>query len=502
MSAASGPVGPIRYSVRLATQKRVVRTRRRSHEAALDALALVLLAGCGTVTRAVRLDTGQGKPRVHTPDPGQEPVRLRADELEQSLAEVARDVKPAAHPLRRARALMFESWQEEVYLEWTGRRLEAAASDTRGPRLLAEQDEVTRGYGRWCERRSHQEDCFSLLKDTPTLDADGRYTLAMAIAVDSVWDETKAALVELADPEAVRASIVSAMAMYMLLWVLPEPVSKGLAATLTAALIAYLGVDTVWGLIGGWVQLVEEVDRARNFEELREAGERYGKVMGRHAARAFVLLATAAIGNTVGLAGKGPGLPGYSRAAVLAETQGGFRLAAVGEVRSVAVSAEGAFTIALTPGAVAMTALGGGAGGSSGTKGRLTGRPTRPGPNDKRPENIRAIDRENDSARILADSGYHVEQNPLPKPNGTKPDYKIDGEYFDCYAPSSPSARNIATNMETQKVQRDQASRIILNLDDTSVTLDAMKKQLTDWTIPGLKKVIGIKAGTVVSLFP
>jgi hypothetical protein len=333
------------------------------------ALALVLLVGCGTVTHAVRLDTGQGKPLVHTPGGGQEPVRLREGEFKQSLAELARDVKPAAHPLRRARALMFESWQEEVYLEWTGRRLVASVPDARGPRLLSEQDALTRGYGRWCERKRHPGDCLSLLKDTHTLDADGRYTLAMAIAVDSVWDESKAALAEMADPEAVRASIVSALAMYMMLWVLPEPVSKGLAAMLTAGLIAYLGVDSVWGLIGGWLRLVGEVDRATTFDELRDAGERYGKVMGRYAARAFVLLATAAIGETVGLAGKGPGLPGYSQASLLAETQGGFRLAAVGEVRSVAMSAEGAFTIVLAPGAVAMTAQNTGDGGNSERRG-------------------------------------------------------------------------------------------------------------------------------------
>jgi hypothetical protein len=142
----------------------------------------------------------------------------------------------------------------------------------------------------------------------------------------------------------------------MTLWLLPEPTSKGLAATLTAGLIAYLGVDTVWSLIQGWRRLVMVVDRAPSFAELRAAGERYGKVMGRNAARAFVLLATAAIGNTAGLATKAPGLPGATQAAVLAEAHAGFRWASVAELRSVAVSAQGSFTIVLAPGAVAMMA--------------------------------------------------------------------------------------------------------------------------------------------------
>ena len=46
---------------------------------------------------------------------------------------------------------------------------------------------------------------------------------------------------------------------------MPEPVSKGLAASLTAGLIAYLGVDTVWSLIQGWRLLVAEADRATSF---------------------------------------------------------------------------------------------------------------------------------------------------------------------------------------------------------------------------------------------
>ncbi|PTL85468.1 hypothetical protein [Vitiosangium sp. GDMCC 1.1324] len=461
------------------------------------AVLAVLLAGCGTTARMVRLDTGQGKPRVHTPRGDQEPVKLREEEFKHSLAEVARDVRPSSQPQRFARSLMFESWQEEVYLEWTGRSL--MPSSPEALRLLPERDEFTHCYERWCERKGRFRDCLSLLKGTPTLDADGRYTLAMAIATDAVWNETKDAFAEMADPEEVRATIVSSMAMYMMLWLLPEPVSKGLAASLTAYLIAYLGVDTVWGLIGGWIQLVGEVNRATTFEQVREAGERYSKVMGRHAARAFVLLATAAIGSTTGLGPKGPGLPGYARAAALAETQGGFRLAAVGEVRSVAVSAEGAFTIALAPGAVAMAAQG--SSGGSSAKGSLTGRPTPINPGES-PENIKAIQRENESARRLADNGYHVEQNPPPKPNGKEPDYKINGKYFDCYAPTSPSPRNIASNIHRQKVLSGQTSRIVLNLDDTSVTLDAMKNQLTSWPIPGLEEVLGIKGENVVSLLP
>jgi hypothetical protein len=147
----------------------------------------------------------------------------------------------------------------------------------------------------------------------------------------------------------------------MILLSLPDvTVSKGLAAVMTATLIAYVGVDTFWGLVVGFKRLMGEADRATTFDELRAAGERYGKLMGRNAARAFAMLAMAALGNTApGLAAKVPRLPGSVQAAAQAEAQVGVRLAAVAEVETVAVSAE-SVTIALAPGAVAMAAQSGG----------------------------------------------------------------------------------------------------------------------------------------------
>jgi len=69
----------------------------------------------------------------------------------------------------------------------------------------------------------------------------------------------------MADPQALLATVSASVSMYLLLWLLPEPVSKGLAALLTATAIAYLGVDTVWRLLEGWIALVCKVDRATTF---------------------------------------------------------------------------------------------------------------------------------------------------------------------------------------------------------------------------------------------
>ncbi|RYZ16316.1 MAG: hypothetical protein EOO70_04715, partial [Myxococcaceae bacterium] len=181
-----------------------------------------------------------------------------------------------------------------------------------------------------------------------------RYALALALAMDSVWEETADALRDTVNPHAVLATVTAAVTVYLLLWSLPEPVSKGLAALMTATAIAYLGVDTVWGLLNGWLTLMKQADRALTFDELREAGEGYGKVLGKNAARVFVMLTTAALGNTAGLVAKAPGLPGSAQAALAVESQAGFAYAGIGGVRSVAMTADG-FTIALAPNAVAMS---------------------------------------------------------------------------------------------------------------------------------------------------
>nr|BDT30345.1 AHH domain-containing protein [Myxococcus sp. MH1] len=321
-------------------------------------LLALTLVGCSS-TRVVRLDSGEGAPEVHVPfeDNDAGPVELDDDEFEEALVVLARDVRPFEHPLREARERFGVPERSGVY-EYQPQSLKLIPrgdGDVGGLRLLETyaDDALTRDYGRWCERKSQPGDCLRLLEEGPLLGSDGRYSLALAIAMDAVWEETAEALEDATDPQALLATVTSSVSMYLLLWALPEPVSKGLAALLTATAIAYLGVDTVWRVLDGWVVLVREADRARSFEELSAAGEAYGEVLGENSARVFMMLATAAIGSTAGLAAKASGLPGSAQAAVAVESQAGYRYMAVGSVRSVAMSAEG-FTVVLAPHAVAM----------------------------------------------------------------------------------------------------------------------------------------------------
>lgn len=117
------------------------------------------------------------------------------------------------------------------------------------------------------------------------------------------------------------------------------------------------------------------------------------------------------------------------------------------------------------------------------------------------PETVRALSRENESADILAKNGYKVEQNPNV-PGAKNPDYKVEGQVFDCYSPTTDKPRAISDAIE-KKVAKGQADRIVLNLSDSDVDPAALNAQLHDYPVPGLQEVTVIdKAGNVLHFYP
>lgn len=147
--------------------------------------------------------------------------------------------------------------------------------------------------------------------------------------------------------------------------------------------------------------------------------------------------------------------------------------------------------------AAAQKGLGGGAAADSvaWAKGELTGTRTAISSADDT-ATIRSLTRENESATTLANNGYKVQQNPPALPNGKNPDYIVNGQVFDNYAPSTGNVRNAARVIEG-KVLAGQADNVVVNLADSSITPSALRDQLTNYPITGLNQVIIIdKTGT------
>ena len=81
----------------------------------------------------------------------------------------------------------------------------------------------------------------------------------------------------------------------------------------------------------------------------------------------------------------------------------------------------------------------------------------------------------------------------------SNPDYLINGEVFDCFAPAAnTSARNIASTIEGKTLS--QAKRTVLNLDDYAGSLDDLVKQFYDYSINTLDELLAIKNGEIARL--
>ncbi|MFC7533857.1 hypothetical protein [Actinoplanes sp. GCM10030250] len=113
----------------------------------------------------------------------------------------------------------------------------------------------------------------------------------------------------------------------------------------------------------------------------------------------------------------------------------------------------------------------------------------------------RGLRRENEAADALARHGFDVEQNPPGKSNGKNPDYRIEGRYFDCYAPETTSVDKIRRKM-SEKASEDQANRLVINLEDTPCTLEEIADMLERKPIAKLEEVLVVKDDQVIPFYP
>ena len=287
-----------------------------------------------------------------------EPVEVDAEDFLEHMRALAPAVRPAGWSRDSARWLLEQTLQADLFAETEGDRVvRMVPLGDDSPLATASNAQLAARYQRLCAQHYGGGDCFGLLADGPLLDKEDRHTLALAFAFGSVLQETKVSLQHMVSPPAVLGLLVGTVMLYFMLWVVPEPLTKGVAALISIGLLAWLGAQTVWELLDGWARLVHEADRATTFEDLEQAGRRFSKVMGDNTARVVVLVVTAAVGGGAAkFSQRLPLLPGYSRAAAQAEAQG-VRLTAAGEVAQVAAPAEGTFTLMVrSPGSRAVAA--------------------------------------------------------------------------------------------------------------------------------------------------
>ncbi len=239
--------------------------------------------------------------------------------------------KQAAHELLRLLPAPPEAETVESTGHWRlethhGRVFTLVPEEQKGPvRLSPEADEKLKArYLQWCEAQGGG-DCLCLLDDGPSLGPDDRRAFALALAFGSVLDETRGALArELLDVRAIISMVVWTVAFYCMLWLVPEPTTKLVAASLTALLMGYLGLKTLYDLMDGWALMADAAYHATTFEEVRVAGARFAQVLGENAARAMILAVASLTGHTLGqVAARVKSLPSFNLAEAQWRAQGG-----------------------------------------------------------------------------------------------------------------------------------------------------------------------------------
>lgn len=341
---------------------------------ALALVALVLLGACapGAPSRG-RLMTYRDQPP--TPRQSLEAKAARAEAGDGALifARLPTDFEPV-----RVGVVEFNAALVTLVLD-TPLRVASSAPVQPGPGLApgsggsggAEwQSDLARSYGLLCERRGTPGDCLTLFDDGPHLKADDKRAIALALAVGPALDGVDAEVRSMLDPTRVLATVSIAITGYMALLLAPEPVSKGVAAAFTVLMWGYLGFE-FFDLIRAYAQLLEDAARATTFAELREVGERFGRVIGPNSVRILVLVGTAAVGETAAFVSKAPKLPGFGQASRNVEVNAGLRMvdAATGSERVIVSVPEGSIRVVLPITTVAMSAPSGGAGHSAGGSG-------------------------------------------------------------------------------------------------------------------------------------
>jgi hypothetical protein len=333
-------------------------------------LMAVILVGCSStpaLLRSPELGAG-GEVLIYIPRTATvEPVEVEPEEVRQVLRRLAREVRLSGSPRETVERLfqLDALYGDYLYLDQERKLVPTAGGMPLHGALTEAEQLLADGYKAWCRSAHHFEgDCLGgALVAGRYLDMRGRYMWAMALSKSPVQEELEKALGEMVSMRAVMQAAMGTLVVLLMLLAMPEPVTKFIAAWAATALILWVGAKTLYKLVTGWFQVMKEVQVATTFEQIREAGEKFGRLFSREAAQAFAMIAMALLTHAAkDFAEQVATLPGSSQVSMQAAGREGILLSEVGAVQSVTVTAEG-FLVALPPGAVAMAAQGGGRGG-------------------------------------------------------------------------------------------------------------------------------------------
>ncbi|QRK07052.1 hypothetical protein JQX13_44540 [Archangium violaceum] len=337
---------------------------------ALALAALMLLSACATAPSGGGLTAYRySQP---TPEDAREAWTLETEtddegtgEREAIFSNLPTDFQPVRVSESELTAALTTFWLQvplrvstSCFPLYVGRKLALASASLSDE---AWQSDLAQSYGRFCERRRTPGDCLTLFDDGPRLQADDKRSIALALAVGPALEGVDAEVRAMLNPTRVLATLSFTITAYMALLLAPEPVTKGVALAFSVLMWGYLGWE-FFDLLRAYAQLYEDAPQASSFAELREVGDRLGRVIGPNSVRILVMVATAAIGETAALMSKGPKLPGFGQASRTVEANTGLRLmdAATGAERIIVSVNEGTIRVFLPVNAVSMSARNGG----------------------------------------------------------------------------------------------------------------------------------------------
>jgi hypothetical protein len=311
-------------------------------------LFLALATACST-TRVVLLNTGQGAPLEYRPPTSNKSVEVDEEDFEDALSHLVLDIPLTIRPAQQGWLVHTSYPSNDVDTRW--------------------QHLMRKSFGSLCRPRQPREDCLSLLDDVMGMSKTDKLVVALGLSIEPMRESIARAVEKTLTPQFFVAAISAGMVTWAILAANPEPVFTKAAAIISAVMVIYLGVDAFLEVLKACFELKQASDRAVTFEELKEASQRFGTILGDQGTRVFilavaVLVSRGTMGGASWLAARMPLLPHFAEASAVGSSQVGVKLADVGQVSVVAV-VEGKLALTLAPTAVAMVAQGKSGGGST-----------------------------------------------------------------------------------------------------------------------------------------